>query len=319
MFNKELISIIIPVYNVEAYLKQCVESVLKQQYKNIQIILVDDGSTDGCGELCDMFQKEDDRIEVIHQRNKGLSVARNRGLDAAKGKYIAFIDSDDYVAESFISGLYKMLIQYDAQIACCNYICSKKDINFPRKNKSGVRILSSRMMLKEWHGKYKKVETVVWNKLYRKELFSAGNEIIRFPEGRNHEDVCVTHRLVARSTKTVITEQKLYFYRKRKDSIVGRRITAKEIDDIIYAHQVRLEFFEKISEYAYNRLLVGAQKYRMLYYIRAKGKSELEVQCGRLAKLYKQDQSAVITSSQCTICEKLIFKIFGVFLNMCRG
>lgn len=320
MINKDLISIIIPVYNVEAYLYQCLDSVINQRYQKLQIILVDDGSTDSSGAVCDFFKKKDSRIEVIHQTNAGLSAARNTGLSVAQGKYVCFIDSDDLVSENYVWTLYELQIRYNAQIVCCDYIRSRKVPNFHGQERDGkVKVMVSREMLQEWHGMNKRVETVVWNKLYSKELFIDSDGMIKFPEGRNHEDVCITHQLVSRSTKVVITDLKLYFYRNRKDSLVNRKITEKEIEDIIYAHNIRLDFFKNISWQSYERLLIGAQKYRILYYMRTKGKHGLEKKCHELAELYCRDKNVVIHSVYCGISEKLIFRIFGLFVSKHRG
>ena len=117
----ELISIIIPIYNVEKYLHCCINSVIRQTYKNLEIILIDDGSPDNCGKICDEYAKKDNRIKVIHKENGGLSSARNAGLDIAKGEYISFVDSDDYVAENFIEKLYKLCKENDADIAECDF------------------------------------------------------------------------------------------------------------------------------------------------------------------------------------------------------
>ena len=119
MISNELLTIIIPVYNVEDSLNRCVNSVMNQEYNNLQIILVDDGSTDRSGEICDSFSKKDDRIEVIHKNNGGLSSARNAGLDISKGVYIGFVDSDDYIESNMYYELIKALIENDADIACC--------------------------------------------------------------------------------------------------------------------------------------------------------------------------------------------------------
>lgn len=115
--NNPLITVVVPIYKVEAYLDECVQSILKQTYSNLEIILVDDGSPDRCGEMCDVYAEKDARVKVIHQKNKGLSGARNSAIDIATGEYITFVDSDDYLKEDMVEVLYHEVLQYDAEIA----------------------------------------------------------------------------------------------------------------------------------------------------------------------------------------------------------
>jgi len=144
----DLISVIIPVYNVEPYLKKCLDSVVTQTYKEIEIILVDDGSTDGSGPICDEYAAQDKRIRVIHKRNGGLSDARNVGLDRCSGRYVTFIDSDDYVASDYVERLYRILVEYNADIAVCDYFefYDEEPVEHPKK----VRRSSSLINCRPW-------------------------------------------------------------------------------------------------------------------------------------------------------------------------
>lgn len=285
-----LISIIVPVYQVKEYLNECVESLTAQTYTNLEILLVDDGSTDGSGEICDQYAAGNDRVRVVHQENRGLSAARNAGLDYAKGEYIAFVDSDDVVLPNFIETLYELLIKYQADIAACAYVkCQTEELVHIRNELSysdvggveqtgtdsenrlrcvrakkretwGERCMTSEQMLRQWHGRYKKWETVAWNKLYRSNILRErqNKAAVRFPIGRRHEDVLTSHLLIANTDRVVITGKKLYLYRARQGSITDWRIAAKFRDENLLAQRERMVFFrEKRYFRAYLNLLVG--------------------------------------------------------------
>ena len=165
--EKPLISIIIPVYKVEKYLEKCIKSVLDQTYKNLQIILVDDGSPDNCGNICDDYARVDNRIEVIHKANGGLSDARNVGLKAARGEYIGFVDSDDYVSNEMFENLYNTLISNDVDVAICNFYIVIDDKNIIKNADNGVEIYNKLEILKEILLD-KKIQSYAWNKLYKR-------------------------------------------------------------------------------------------------------------------------------------------------------
>lgn len=286
--SKPLVSIIVPVYQVKDYVGECVESLLRQTYTNLEILLVDDGSTDGSGAICDEHASRDDRIRVIHQENQGLSAARNTGLDQALGEYVAFVDSDDAVLPDFIETLYDMANRYQADIAACSYERGKNegtgtqiknDIHvanqFRDKNADGVSdrddhskydgsvaevYMTAEQMLRQWHGRYKKWETVAWNKLYRKRILdgSDGSDAICFPFGRRHEDVLTSHLIVANAGRIVLTTKKLYLYRTREDSITSQVMTAEHRRQNLLAQRERMKFFRKRRCWrAYLNLLIG--------------------------------------------------------------
>lgn len=231
-----LISVIVPVYNVEPYLERCIQSVIMQTYQNWQMILVDDGSTDRCGSICDRYAGKDDRIQVIHKTNGGLSDARNCGIDKADGQYIAFVDSDDFVQKDFLKVQYENLVRTGADMAICAYqnYHSKQDMACDTENHVCVveEDITSQLYLNPG------MAIVAWNKLYRRELW---NEI-RYPVGRLHEDEAVIHELLTSCRKIVISDAKLYFYRQRADSIMGEE-SDKSIADAVYAYKRRIQFF----------------------------------------------------------------------------
>ena len=259
-----VVSIIVPVFNVKSYVSECVGSLCRQTYTNLEILLVDDGSTDGSGEVCDEYADRDERIRVIHQANRGLSGARNTGLDNVQGEYIAFVDSDDLVSPNYVETLYELLMRYDADIAACAYIkvTTEQLTNIREKVLSldNVReiCMPSVKLLKQWHGKYKQQETVAWNKLYCREVWN-GRKKIRFPESRNHEDVLISH-LVVQSVKTIVlTTEILYFYRIRKGSItLQMEYDREKARENLRAQRERMEFFRKHRYWrAYLNLLLG--------------------------------------------------------------
>lgn len=237
---EHLISIVIPVYNVEQYLPACLRSVLAQTYRKLEIILVEDGSTDQSGALCDEFAFQDRRIKVLHQENKGLSGARNSGLEIAGGELVSFIDSDDCVAPDYIEALYELKKKYQADIVCCDYEAFSEG-NLPAAGPAGEQIveMNAEEALNQYFGSLATQTTVAWGKLYERKLF----EKIRFPEGRIHEDEFTTWKLLAESGKIVYTSRKLYYYLQRRSSITGVRFQMKHLD-ALDALEERCLFFK---------------------------------------------------------------------------
>lgn len=214
--KNDLISIIIPVYKVEKYLEKCIESVLKQTYTNLQIILVDDGSPDNCGKICDEYAKKDSRIEVIHKANGGLSDARNVGISKAKGRYIGFVDSDDYIKEDMYEILLNLIKKYDADVSICNLYDVIDENECIRNKENGIREYSRIDILKEILLD-KNIQSYAWNKLYKKELFDE----IKYPIGKKYEDIGTTFYLFEKCNKIVVTSEPEYYYLKRADSLVN--------------------------------------------------------------------------------------------------
>lgn len=249
MNNDVLISIVLPIYNVENYLNDCVESVIKQTYVNLEIILVDDGSTDNSGEMCDVWKKKDKRIIVIHKKNGGLSDARNAGLKIAKGSYIAFIDSDDVIDETFIETLYTSIRETKAQIACCNFSCFTDKINkendYNEKNKYEL-LTGKKLVSAIYCGNYSNISFVAWNKLYKISLFREYN--IDYPKGKVHEDTFTTYKLLYFAQSVVIENRNLYWYRLRGGSITNTNINEKRCIDRVEALYSNVIFFRDKNE-----------------------------------------------------------------------
>ena len=237
--EKALISIIIPVYKVEKYLEKCIQSVINQTYENLQIILVDDGSPDNCGKICDEYAKKDHRIEVIHKSNGGLSDARNKGLEMAKGEYIGFVDSDDYIEADMYEVLYNLLKQYNADVSICNfYTVSQGKISIKNAD-NGINEYNRIEILKEILLD-KNIQSYAWNKLYKKELFDE----IKYPIGKKYEDIGTTFYLLEKCNKVVVTGKSEYYYINRQDSIVNN-VTESTITDYMELIIQRYDYIEE--------------------------------------------------------------------------
>lgn len=217
MDNREaLISIVVPIYNVEKYLSRCIDSILNQTYRNLELILVDDESPDGCGNICDEYQKKDSRIRVIHQKNRGLSGARNAGIDIATGEYIGFVDSDDYIAPQMYESLLKLNIDNDAQIAICGRYYEFEDgRRLIRYNEKEETIVMTNIEAITRMNSFSSFDMAAWDKLYKRELF----EGIRYPEGKLSEDYFIIYKLFERAHRIVFNPKPLYFYLQRTNSI----------------------------------------------------------------------------------------------------
>lgn len=223
----EKISIIIPVYNVEKYMKKCIESVINQTYKNIEIILVDDGSTDRSAHICDEYEKKDKRIVVIHKKNGGLADARNAGIVKASGKYLGFIDSDDYIENDMYEVLYNNIKKENADISMCGLISCYKDTDMEiyKNEKTNYYVFNDEEAIRNvLEGKNNSVWAV--NKLYKKELF----DNVRYPVGKYAEDAFVIIKILMQCEKVVFTTQKKYYYIRRNSSITTNGFNKKSYD-----------------------------------------------------------------------------------------
>ena len=238
--EKPLISVIVPVYNVAPYLPTCLDSILNQTYKNLEVILVASTSKDNSVEICDEYAGKDERISVIHCPPNGLSDGRNRGIDASHGEYLSFIDSDDFIAPEFIQTLYDIIVEYGCDIAQVNYYrVEEDDTNIIPDSKKEVEIYTGREMNINLARDIPNTSSVVaWSKLYQKELFAD----IRYPVGKISEDVATTHKLFHIANKVGMSRQKLYFWRKNPTSITGQEYYLKRLDDITL-NEERMQFF----------------------------------------------------------------------------
>ncbi len=236
------ISVIVPVYNVEKYLRPCIDSILAQTFTDFELILVDDGSPDRCGEICDEYEQIDKRIRVIHQENGGLSAARNAGLDVMSGEYVTFIDSDDLVDKRFLEELYDNLQKDEAQISLCQLqefenISEIKNL-YGSQFKSNV--ISGQQAALAVYRFASGVVVTACGKLYQKGLFSN----IRFPVGKIHEDQAIIPIVLFNAEVVSVSYEKLYFYRKAENSIMNRDFSIQRYDEI-HAVENCITYFEQ--------------------------------------------------------------------------
>ena len=261
-----MISIIIPVNNVEKYFRRCIESVIAQTYRDIEVILVDDGSDDGSGLLCDEYSKRYGYISVIHKEKNGPSDARNMGIAAAHGDHYAFVDSDDCISPHMMEILMDNLNVTDSDISMCRY--RKVNYNDDILEKTGsnhLRTVDKDNLMKLLCNEDKGIEmAVVWNKLFKKEVFSD----VRFPSGKYHEDQAVMHRLLYNCRRLVYTDDVLYYYMQREGSIMTMKVD-RRLPDLYDAFIDRIDFLavkgyteeSRFSYYALLNRMLGAAYY----------------------------------------------------------
>ena len=217
---KPLVSIIVPIYKVEPYLRRCLDSIVNQTYTNLEIILVDDGSPDNSPQICDEYATKDNRIVVIHKENGGLSDARNAGLDICKGEYISFVDSDDWIANTYIELLLKAAIETNTEIAIGNFIKTEQSyrLNIDNIKNPNYVFLNSTSAIKKLWSNDKIIYVTAWGKLIKKTIFTD----IRFPKSFIYEDEYTSYKLLYRANKILFLDIPLYCYFQRKDSIIGK-------------------------------------------------------------------------------------------------
>ena len=235
----KIISIIVPIYKVEKYLDRCINSILNQTFRDFELILVDDGSPDRCGDICEEYAKKDKRIKVIHKENGGLSDARNAGLDIATGKFIGFIDSDDFIHKDMYMILYDAIIKSKSDISQCKfkYFSKEDELNKNIINDGKYEIYNNIDAIEEIIDN-KNLNTNVWIKLYKRELFND----IRFPKGKIHEDEFVTYKVFYRAKTVSYVNKELYYYFSN-DTGIMKNLNINSKFDWIEAIEERNEFY----------------------------------------------------------------------------
>lgn len=224
----ELISIIVPVYNVQKYLNKCIESLVNQTYQNLEIILVDDGSPDNCPAMCDEWAEKDSRIKVIHKENGGLSDARNTGMMVAQGDYIGFVDGDDYINPLMYETLLNAMQKTQCDVASCEFQNFYEEESIKEPMSSDAYEIFTRKEAMKALIQNTVVRQVVWNKLYRREVMTD----IAFPVGKFHEDEFWSYRVIGKANGVAITKYVGYNYLQRRESIMGVRYSPKRLDAI---------------------------------------------------------------------------------------
>lgn len=229
------ITVIVPVYKVENYLRRCIDSILNQSFRDFELILVDDGSPDKCPQICDSYALQDNRIKVIHQENGGAAAARNAGLDLAKGEWIAFVDSDDWVNPDYLSLLHEAAARKGADIIACRYLSVDK------KTKTESQVLTpvfSSEDREEYWVNDRVGAVVPWGKLYRRDLYNG----LRYPAGRTAEDEYVSYKLLFNCNRLIVIDNTLYYYFTNAES-VSRNNYLQRLPDILEAFRLHEVFF----------------------------------------------------------------------------
>lgn len=242
----ELITVIVPVYNVEKYLERCIDSIILQTYKNLEILLVNDGSTDDSLSICRRYSEQDSRIRVIDKTNGGLGSARNAGIDAMKGAYVAFIDSDDYISESMVKRLYDLIKKQDAEVSVCDF-CAFDDRNvYRKKRKTRIQTFNRDQAMKNMF--YPDgIKWNAWNKLYKASLFKT----IRYKEGVYSEDMATTYKVFFETKKVVYTNEQLYYYYHRSDGIMLSKPVKRYCDEMRIINDQMVFFQEHLPHLAF--------------------------------------------------------------------
>ncbi len=303
---EDKISVVIPVYKVEKYLDECLESVVNQTYKNLEIILVDDGSPDNCPKICDEWAKKDNRIKVIHKKNGGISDARNAGIKEATGNYISFVDSDDYIEKNLYEIAIKKIKQNEAQIFIFgrSYLYGNKKES---KNSNEVELIMDTQDALDKMNMFQYYDVATWDKIYERKLFDS----IEYPKGKLCEDWYITYKVIDRAKKVVFNSTPLYVYRQRQNSITHSNYI-KVNNEPIYASKEVLEFirnnYPNIEQNALTKYVfacIGVYN-NYLYYTKNTNKEKEEI-----LNIVKENYKNVIKNKDLTRSRKMqLFLIY---------
>jgi len=304
------ISIIVPVYNVELYLRKCINSILNQTIENLEVILVNDGSKDGSGDICDEYKKKDDRVIVIHKENGGLSSARNAGLEIATGELIGFIDSDDWIEPDYYEILYNGITQNNSDISVMHLIKVTKHekIDFKTTEKEGwVNFTRHNAMERFFADDF--IGYSACNKLYRRKLF----EGIRYPEGMLMEDKATTYKLIHKTNLVVVNLSKKYHYYLRNNSIMQSNFNRKKFDSL-EVHMEQIEFVDR-NYPEFNGLIrarFAYESFRLLLMMIKSNYSE-KSDFDRCLKIIKENISYVMNEKRIGLHHKIYVLLFYCF------
>ncbi len=280
-----MISVIVPVYNVESYLRKCLDSILAQTYQDLEILVIDDGSTDGSGKICDEYAEKDARIKVFHTKNRGLSAARNLGLNEAHGEWISFVDSDDWVEPDFCKEPLKTAIQYNTDLVIFRFrmVNGKKRIwriePDPKTKDATLRLI------------HEEATIVVWNKLFSRSLFDG----VYFPEGKLYEDNAVTHRLIYKAERIYYSEAVLYNKVSREDNITS----SMNLDKAEELCEMRMTRYKDLYNWGFLEEAEYVKQQAMFSYLKSVGKH------GK----YSQEYKAYLKNQERHISKYLHWKI----------
>lgn len=310
-----LISIIVPVYNVESYLDKCINSIINQSYKNLEIILVNDGSTDSSIEICNFYALKDSRIKIINKANGGLSDARNCGLEVAKGEYIAFIDSDDWVDEDLYKILYELIVKYNSDISVCSF---KKAISEEVKlnNINNEAVYINMTALEKIYDNDGVDMVVAWNKLFKKDLLIGE----KFPNGKIHEDVYLIPRLLYKAKSIAYTNKELIYYRVNPNSITNSKFNLKRLDYLEALESISMFYKDNNLDELYIKSVITQTE--AILSISMDVKKSLKSRANEIFKMFieKINENELIIKKYMSKKTKLKIKLFknspNLFVNL---
>lgn len=295
----ELITVVVPVYNIENYIGKCIESILNQTYKKLEILIINDGSTDNSKTICEKYK--DDRLQIITKKNGGLSDARNFGLKKAKGKYILFIDGDDFIEPNMIEVLYENLIKTDSDISACSFKYYYEDGSvldyYSHNDENSIVEMNQEEALKNIVNNNIAFKQCAWNKLYKIELFTD----IEYPFGKIYEDMGTTYKLILKSKKIVYTHKNLYYYVQRGNSITKTfNFNEKELHRIEMAN----DFVDNTID-VYPTLKKDLMKFKIMQYIAV---SNVMIRCNKIDNILIKETKKMIKENLSICLKKSNFK-----------
>lgn len=307
------ISIIVPLYNTEKYVKKCLDSLLAQQFTDFEVIIVNDGSTDRSGEIAKEYVKKDRRFKYYKQTNAGPAAARNRGLQEVSGTFISFVDSDDYIHPSMLQIMYETAIKSDADIVVCEYkrVEEKEPIIIQDVERGNITQVTGKEML---HQMYESTSdytlyVVAWNKLYRKELF---NDIV-YDENFLYEDETVAHKLYYKSQKVSYLDDVFYYYVQRKGSIVNSPIDIVRLDRV-YALKNREQFFKKLKDVELHQkaVLHFVEIFFKDYYAVKRTLEGVDKELKRVKRVFDKSLFTIFLNPYITVRRKVFYCLFSL-------
>ncbi len=316
-----LISIIVPVYKVEKYLDCCVESILAQTYKNIELILVDDGSPDNSGAMCDAWAQKDSRVRVIHKQNGGASTARNVALDVARGEYIGFVDSDDFIHQDMYMCLMQALENASVKIACCESVEVEEDVNTPLdvSKECTIKEFTAEETMEEIYAY--RMGTSFWRRLFHASVL----EGIRFPEGEINEEYPLLIPIAVKAGGTVAINRVLYYYRNRADSVTGTVHTSLKTMKIVATNLQRMKKQEKENGWSFANfpLFVAQESFFVLLSILKNHKvlaEELKDLYYQYLGMARKNKKAYLASKASSLKNKILYflVVTGIYRKLRR-
>lgn len=316
--NKPLVSVIVPVYNVANYLEKCINSIVNQTYENLQIILVNDGSEDNSGLICDYYSQIDHRIHVIHKKNGGLSDARNVGLDITKGKYVMFVDSDDWIDKEMISYATFFMDNSEYDIVQVGYIkvYDVNNIELERNGENVTEISSNKGILKHFYLN-NKISSIVCDKIFKSTLF----DNLRFPLNQTLEDHYLLSDIFMNSSKILISNRQLYFYFQRENSIMNLSKNLKHMHSSFKAYENKIKVANLLVDKELKLLAIKGlasdffQYYRLIYFYVHNEKKEMYKLLSNYHKLYF---SKIMVNTQISFKFKLMLSLLFFKNNLIK-